>query len=97
MNHQSVVKRVRVRSRGDGSETSKREGSLEGQGRAQVQQAGDHPRPSRLMVGPEPGAVVAVEVLVEQEMVAPVRVLLELPRPAVDRTQPSRSLRSRFL
>ena len=38
------------------------------------------------MAGAEAGPVVAVEVLVELEAIAPVRVLLELPGAAVDRT-----------
>src|SRR4029453_1114000 len=36
--------------------------------------------PSRLVAGPEARPVVAVEVLVEEDQVAPVRVLLELRR-----------------
>ena len=43
------------------------------------------PGPAGLMAGAEAGAVVAVEVLVEQDEIAPVRVFLELPRAAVDR------------
>src|SRR5262249_5017426 len=42
-------------------------------------------RPAGLVAGAEAGAVVAVEGLVEQDQVAPVRVLLELPRAAVHR------------
>jgi len=34
--------------------------------------------PARLVAGAKAGAVVAVEILVEQDMVAPVRVVLEL-------------------
>src|SRR6516165_12729726 len=49
----------------------------------EVHQAGDDARPAGLMAGAEAGAVVAVEVLVEQHTVAPVRVVLELPGPAV--------------
>ena len=37
------------------------------------------------MTGAQPGAVVAVEVLVEQDMIAPVRIVLERRRAAVDR------------
>src|SRR6266540_4103129 len=47
--------------------------------------AGDDSSPSRLVARAEAGPVVAVEVLVEQEQVAPVRVLLKLARPPVDR------------
>src|SRR5215510_11543143 len=43
----------------------------------------DQSRPSRLMAGPEPRAVVTVEVLVEQDEVAPVRIALELRGAAV--------------
>ena len=45
---------------------------------------GHQPGPAGLVAGPEPRAVVAVEVLVEQEVVAPVRIGLELLRAAVD-------------
>src|SRR6058998_1470091 len=47
--------------------------------------AGDDARPSRLVARAEAGPVVAVEVFVEQEIVAPVRVLLKLARSPVDR------------
>ena len=56
-----------------------------------------HPRddagPAGLMAGAEPGAVVAVEVLVEQDEIAPVRIVLELAacrrRPAAGRRSSS--------
>src|SRR5439155_21568978 len=35
------------------------------------------PRPSRLVAGADPGAGIAVEVLVEEDQVAPVRIGLE--------------------
>ena len=38
------------------------------------------------MAGAQPGAVVAVEVFVEQDVIAPVGIGLELLRAAVDRT-----------
>ena len=44
----------------------------------QVHQPRDDPRPAGLVTGAEAGAVVAVEVLVEQDVVTPVRVVLEL-------------------
>ena len=44
--------------------------------------------PARLVARPDPGAVVAVEVLVEQDQVAPVRVGLELLHRPVDRPLP---------
>ena len=46
---------------------------------------GHQRRPSGLVAGAEAGAVVAVEVLVERNVVAPVRVLLELLRAAEHR------------
>src|SRR4051812_1350042 len=55
------------------------------EGREQVHQAGDDPRPAGLMAGPEPGAVVALEILIEQQAIAPVRVLLEGTVAAEDR------------
>ena len=51
---------------------------------------GHEPGPSRLMRGTEPGTVVAVEVLVEEDEVAPVRVVLELGLSAVDRPAAAR-------
>src|SRR5687768_4110529 len=43
--------------------------------------------PAGLVVRAETGAVVAVEIFVEQQQVAPVLVVLELLRAAVDRTR----------
>ena len=43
------------------------------------------PGPAGLVARAKAGAVVAVEVLVEEDVVAPVRVVLELLRAAVDR------------
>ena len=50
------------------------------------------PRPFLLaaLAGPDAGSVVAVEVLVEPDQVAPVRVLLELRSTAVDRPPAAR-------
>src|SRR5262245_61957517 len=45
---------------------------------------GHQARPPRLVGGPDAPPLVAVEVLVEQDKVAPVRVLLEAVRVAVD-------------
>ena len=42
------------------------------------------PGPAGLVARAEPGAVVAVEVLVEEDVVAPVGIGLELLRAAVD-------------
>src|SRR5262245_62125362 len=58
---------------------------LRGRGREQMQPTGNDAGPSGLMAGAQAGAVVAVEVLVEQDQIAPVRVVLEFLRPAVDR------------
>src|SRR5262245_44020124 len=44
--------------------------------------------PAGLVAGAEPGAVVAVEILIEQNVIAPVRVGLELLRAAVHRPPP---------
>src|SRR5215472_2085280 len=43
----------------------------------------DHAGPSGLMAGAEPGAAVAVEILVEQDEIAPMRVFLEFPGAAI--------------
>src|SRR6185295_8693294 len=51
----------------------------------QVHDAGDDAGPSGLMAGAQARAVVAVEVLVEQEEIAPMRIVLELPDVPVDR------------
>src|SRR5262249_21469357 len=53
-------------------------------GGEQVQDAGDDARPPRLVAGAETSPVVAVQVLVEEQVVPPVRVLLELPGSPVD-------------
>src|SRR5438105_15770313 len=42
-----------------------------------IDQTGDDPRPSRLVAGAEAGAVVAVEVFVEQQMIAPMGIALK--------------------
>src|SRR5215510_7159978 len=51
-------------------------------------QPGDHPRPPRLMTGADARAVVPVEVLVEQDQVAPVWIDLELRAPTVHGAAP---------
>src|SRR6516164_854966 len=51
----------------------------------QVHGPGDEPCPAGLVAGAEAGSVVTVEILVEQEAVAPVRVFLELEGPSKDR------------
>jgi len=52
---------------------------------ALLEQFGHEPRPARLVARADAGAVVAVEVLVEEEQVAPVGIALELFSAAVDR------------
>src|SRR5262245_2333862 len=49
-----------------------------GGGCEQVHRAGDHASPSGLVARPKSSAVVAVEKLVKLDVLAPVRVLLEL-------------------
>src|ERR1700755_1950070 len=53
-------------------------------GGEEMHDARDDARPARLVVRPDSGAVVAVEVLVELQVVAPVRVRLELLSAAVE-------------
>ena len=45
----------------------------------------DRPRPTRLMAGPQARPVVSVEVLVEQQVIPPVGIGLELLRTPVHR------------
>src|SRR5262245_45070485 len=75
-------RRLRLQNGGDRAEP---EVLLQRAGREQVHGTGDDAGPSRLVARTEPGAVVAVEVLVEQHEIAPVRILLELLDPSVDR------------
>ncbi len=42
----------------------------------QVEQARDQARPPRLVAGAEPGAVITVEVFMEEDQIAPVRIVL---------------------
>src|SRR3974390_2085211 len=53
-------------------------------GREHVHDARDDSGPAGLMARAEAGAIVAVEILIEEEVVAPVRILLELPGSAVN-------------
>src|SRR5207237_9117420 len=53
---------------------------------ALLDQFRDESRPSRLVAGTDPGAVVAVEVLVEEQVIPELRVGLELFGAAEDRT-----------
>ena len=54
-------------------------------GRKHMHAPGDDAGPAGLMAGAEAGAVVAVKVLVEREVIAPVRVLLKRAGAPVDR------------
>ena len=54
---------------------------------------GHEPGPAGLVAGAQPRPVVAVEVLVEEDVVAPVRIGLELLRAAIDRPLPCSSRR----
>src|SRR5262245_52910081 len=54
--------------------------------REQVHHAGDDAGPPGLMARPQARPIVAVEVLVEEDQVPPVRVLLELCRTTINRT-----------
>jgi len=51
----------------------------------QINRTRDQSRPSRLMAGSYPCAIVAVEVLVKQNVIPPVRVFLELLGSSIDR------------
>src|SRR5215510_4682627 len=53
--------------------------------RKQMHAAGEDTGPAGLMAGAEAGAVVAMKVLVEREVIAPVRVLLKRAGTPVDR------------
>jgi L-rhamnose isomerase len=50
-----------------------------------LQEFGDQAGPAGLMVGPQTRAVIAVEILVEQDIVAPVRVGLKFIYSAINR------------
>src|SRR5689334_19882921 len=53
-------------------------------GGEEMHEPGDDPGPAGLVARAEAGAVVAVEIFVEVQAVAPVRILLEFPGSAVD-------------
>src|SRR5215813_8124535 len=67
----------------DRRQLAEREEFVRGARREQMHAAGDHSSPARLMARANAGAVVAVEVLVEEDEIPPVRVLLELPAASV--------------
>src|SRR5262245_61987575 len=58
---------------------------LSGGAAEEIEQDGDNAGPSGLVAGAEPGAVVSVEVFVEQNEIPPVLVILELRGASVDR------------
>src|SRR6516165_9192678 len=49
-----------------------------------MHQASDNSSPTGLMAGAEAGAIVAVEVVVEQDEIPPIGILLKFPRSPVD-------------
>ena len=51
----------------------------------QVEEDRDQTGPPRLMAGAEPRAVVTVEVFMEEDQIAPVRIVLKLGGPSVNR------------
>jgi hypothetical protein len=61
--------------------------------REQMHRSGDDAGPTGLMAGAEAGPVVAVEVLVEQDEVAPVRIFLNFRVPPYTGRRPCSSRR----
>ena len=59
---------------------------LRRQSSKQVERPGNDTGPSRLMAGPETSAIVSMELLVKQDVILPVRILLEDLAAAKDRT-----------
>src|SRR6516164_3867882 len=51
----------------------------------QFDQLGDQARPSGLVTGAQSCAVVSMEILIEENVVLPIRIGLELLRPTIDR------------
>src|SRR6478609_8743632 len=80
------------RSTSEGAALAGREQSFRVENAKELNQRRDRARPSRLVAGAQACAVVAVEILVEEKVVAPVRVFLERLRAAVDRPSPGRVL-----
>src|SRR5262245_59299280 len=54
----------------------------------QLEQLRHQAGPASLVAGPQPGAIVAMEIFIEQDMIAPVRVGLKCDGPAVDGPPP---------
>src|SRR5262249_24463425 len=63
-----------------------RESAFRRDAREEVQGTGDDSGPAGLVAGAQASSVVAVEILVEQDAIAPVRILLEHRRSTVDRS-----------
>src|SRR6266481_3784146 len=51
----------------------------------QIKKHRDHTGPPRLVAGAEPRSVVTMEVFMEEDQIAPVRIVLELGGPSVNR------------
>src|SRR5271155_4089547 len=51
----------------------------------EIQSASDQSGPSCLMAGSQTGAVLTMEVLIEQDVVPPMRIFLEILRSSIDR------------
>src|SRR6185503_20181198 len=66
----------------------KLEHSLRSRRLEEMDDARDAAGPTGLVARAETGAVVAMEVLVEEQQITPVRILLKHRRPAVNRTPP---------
>ena len=50
-----------------------------------VNQFGDESCPSCLMAGADARSIIAMEILIKEDVILPVRILLEFIRPAKDR------------
>src|SRR5581483_3873536 len=75
---------TRKTSRGPSTRSALRIGAAR-EAAALVEQLGHQRGPAGLVAGAQPGAGVAVEVLVEEDLLAPVRIALEQLGLAVDR------------
>jgi hypothetical protein len=60
------------------------ESLLRRESRKEMCQAGDNACPSRLVAGAEAGPVIAVEVFVKQQAIAPMRIFLKLSGSSID-------------
>ena len=64
---------------------------LVGQAPENLDKRSHQTRPARLMTRAKPGAVVAMEIFIEQDVITPVRITLELLGTAYTGRRPSRS------